>query len=403
MSEKVLEGVRVLEFATYVAGPTCARILGDWGADVIKIESHKGDAVRMLGMNLMSPIDDEENPVYFTINANKRAITLNHRTGKAIIKKLLDSTDVFIINFRGEALEAMGLDYKTLKEKYPRLVYAHVLGFGAEGPDATRPAFDFTTYFARSGFMHAMADPGGAPTVNAPGFGDNQLAMFLAAGISAALFKREKAGKGDYVNVSLYHCGIFDFSLTMAGEQYATMYPYSRTHPLSPLVNTYKCSDGKWYYLGSPDYITYFERSVRALGLEDMADNEDYNNIMGMLMNAEEIVQKFEAVFIQKPSHEWKEIFDRANVPGEIVCTWQDVLNDEQAYANTFLKKMTYANGSTGVLVTTPVRYDSMEINDYNRLPGSIGSDTVEILEELGISREEAQKLKEAKIVTFGE
>lgn len=401
MSDNILSGIKVVEMSTYVAGPMCARVLGDWGADVIKVESYRGDPVRVLGMNMLAPTDDEENPAFFVTNANKNVIAINQRKdeGKEIMQKLVCEADVFITNFRSEALAAMGLDYEALKAKNPRLVFAHILGFGEKGPDAGRAAFDFTTYFARSGFMHAMADSEGAPTINAPGFGDNQLAMFLAGGISAALYKREKTGVGDYVNVSLYHCGIFAFAIPLAGEPYATMYPYTRTHPLTPLVNTYKCADGVWYYLGTPDYITYFARAARALGLDALADDDEYNSIMGMLMNVEEIVQMFDEKFIQKTSLEWKAVFDTADVPGEIVCTWQDVLKDEQAYANDFLMKLHYSNGNDGVLVTTPVRFGSMEILDYTKVPGGVGCNSVEILEKLGMSKEEIDKLKEDKVI----
>jgi len=401
MSEKILSGIKVVEMSTYVAGPTCARILGDWGADVIKVEGYRGDPVRLLGMNMLAPIDDDENPAFFVTNANKRIIAINQRKdeGKDVMRKLLMDADVFVTNFRKDALAAMGLDFDTLKEKNPRLVFAHVLGFGEVGPEASRPGFDFTAFFARSGFMNAMADPEGPPTINTPGFGDNQLAMYLAGGIAAALYKREKTGKGDYVNVSLYHVGIYDFSVPLAGEQYATMYPYTRTHPLSPVVNTYKCSDGGWYYLGSSDYNVYFPKAARALGLDEIAENEDYCSIMGMLMNVEEIVKMFEDKFIQKTTHEWKKIFDEADVPGEIVFTWQNVLHDEQALQNGFLEKIDYSNGNKGLLATTPVRFGSMGKFDY-RLPGGVGCNSVEILEELGLSKEEIEKMKEEKIIT---
>ena len=176
------------------------------------------------------------------------------------------------------------------------------------------------------------------------------------------------------------------------------MYPYTRTHPLSPVVNTYKCSDGNWYYLGSSDFNVYFPKAARALGLDEIAENEDYCTIMGMLMNVEEIVKMFEDKFIQKTTHEWKKIFDDADVPGEIVFTWQDVLHDDQALENGFLEKIDYSNGNKGLLATTPVRFGSMGKFDY-RLPGGVGCNSVEILEELGISKEEIEKMKEEKII----
>jgi len=400
MSEKVLSGVKVVEMSTYLAGPVCARILGDWGADVIKVEGRRGDPVRSLGMNLMAPTDDEENPVFFLANANKRIIALNLRSdeGKEIMQKLVAEADVFITNNREDALKAMGLDYDTLKKKYPRLVFAHVLGYGEKGPQANRPAFDFTTYFARSGFMNAMPDAESVPTSNVPGFGDLQLSMFLAGGVAGALYNREKTGKGDYVNVSLYHVGIFDLGILLAGQPYATVYPWSRSAPLSPICCTYKCSDGEWYYLGSSDYNVYFPKVCHALGLDEWAEDPEYCSIMGMLSNSVEIREKFDELFAKKTSHEWEKIFTEADVPSERVFKLQEVLEDEQAWANDFFVKMEYTNGNSSPLPTTPVRFGSMGKFDY-RLPGGVGCNSVEILEELGISKEEIEKMKENNVI----
>lgn len=400
MADKILSGVKVVEMATYLAGPACARILGDWGADVVKVEGIKGDPVRFLGTNMMAPTDDEENPVFFVPNLNKRIISLNQRTdeGKKIMQKLVSEADVFVTNYREEALEAMGLDYETLKKKYPKLIFAHVLGYGPKGPDCKRPGFDFTAYFARSGFMVDLADADGAPTSNSPGFGDFQLAMFLAGGISAALYKRTKTGKGDYVNVSLYHVGIYDFSLPMATEPYATLFPQSRMVPVCPIINPYKCKDGEWFYLGSSDYIVYFPKICRVLGLDDFAENPDYTDIMGMLMHREEIREAFDKRFAEKTSLEWDKLMREADIPAERVYHFGDVLKDEQAWANDFLVEVDYENGNTGTLTTTPVRFESMGLSDM-KLPGGVGCDTVEILDEIGIDKAEFEKLKEGNVV----
>lgn len=402
MSEKILSGIKVVELSTYLAGPVCARILGDWGADVIKVEGVRGDPVRSLGMNLLTPTDDEENPVFFFANANKSIISLNLRTddGKEILQKLVSEADVFITNNREDALVSMGLDYDTLKEKYPKLIFAHVLGYGEKGPQAARPAFDFTTYFARSGFMNVMPDAESVPTANVPGFGDLQLSMFLAGGIAGALFKREKTGKGDYVNVSLYHVGIYDLGIILAGQPYATVYPWSRSVPLSPICCTYKCSDGEWYYLGSSDYNVYFPKVCRALGLDEWAEDPEYCSIMGMLSNSKEIREKFDEIFACKTSHEWEKIFTEADVPSERVFKLEDVLEDAQAWDNDFFVKLQYENGGSSPLVTTPVRFKSAGLFDY-RLPGGVGCDTIDILEKLGFSKDKIAALKDSKIVNY--
>lgn len=402
MVDNILSGVKVVELSTYVAGPVLARVLGDWGADVVKVEGYHGDPVRQLGINLMSPTEDEENPVFFFGNANKRCIALNQREdeGREIMNKLLMEADVFVTNTRSEALESMGIDYDTLKEKNPRLIFAHILGYGKKGPIANRPAFDFTTYFARSGFMDAIADKAGSPTVNAPGFGDIQLAMFLVAGIAGALYKREKTGKGDYVDVSLYHVGIFDFGLLLASEPYESLYPWTRTEPLSPLVNSYRCKDGEWYYLGTPDFITYWEPTCKALGMPELIDDPKYNNIFAMLENRSEIREIFDKKFAEKTCREWEEIFQEADIPSERVFDFQDVLKDEQAWANDFFVELEYENGNSGPLVTTPVNFNSVD-RPTMKLPGGVGCDTEEIMKELGYNDEKIATMKEQRIVNY--
>lgn len=404
MAEKILNGIKVVEMASYLAGPTCARVLGDWGADVIKVEGINGDPVRVLGMNMMTPIDDDENPVFFGPNVNKRIISINQRTqeGKEIMQKLLSEADVFITSFRDEALANMGLDYTTLSAKYPRLIFAHILGYGAKGPDAKRPGFDFTAYFARSGLMADLADKGGNPTGNAPGFGDFQLAMFLAGGISAALYHRTQSGKGDYISTSLYHVGIHDFSLVLSCEPYATVLPQSRLEPVSPIVNAYKCSDGEWFYLGCSDYLLYFPRVCRALGIDEWAENEDYCEIWGMLSRRSEIRERFDGIFATKTRDEWMEIMTEYDVTAEKCAHFGDVIKDEQAWANDFLLKIDYKNGNKGILTSTPVRFESMGLPPM-KLPGGVGCDSVEILKELGVSDEDIARFKEERVIACTE
>lgn len=406
MSKKILDGIKVVELSTYIAGPVTARVLGEWGADVVKVEKFNGDPVRNLGMNLMAPIDDDENPVYYFPNASKKSLALNQRSegGKQVMQKLLDEADVFVTNYRDDALEKMGLTYEALKKRNPKLIFAHVLGYGPKGPEATRPAFDFTTYFARSGFMHAIPDAGGPPSANVPAFGDVQLAICLVAGIAGALFNREKTGEGDYVNASLLHMGVFDLGLLMAAQPYGgDMYPWSREEPLCPTCCTYKCSDGEWYYIGTPDYITYFPPICRVLGLDHLAEDEEYNDIMGMLMHRVEIREWFEEKFMQKTSLEWDKLFRAADIPSERVYKLEDVLHDEQNWANDFIKNVEYANGNKGPIVTTPVRFGSMDTSEIVSLPGAAGCDSDAILKGLGFDESGIAKLKEEGAVNIPE
>lgn len=406
MAEKILKGLKVVDMSIMIAGPTTSRTLGDWGADVIKIENYHGDTLRPLGMNLMSPIDDDENPTFHIANSNKRLIPVNIKTaaGQEIVHKLVAEADVFITSIREDALKRVNLDYESLSQKYPRLIYAHVLGYGENGPLKDRAAFDFSTYFARSGFMNLIADKEGPPPMNAPAFGDNQLALSLLAGINLALYNREKTGKGDYVHASLYHMGIYTLGFVHAADYYEQLYPFTHSDPQSPLVTVYKCSDGNWLYLASPDYITYFPKACDVLGLHELGQNEDYNDIMGMLMNKLEIKEMFQAEFIKKTALEWAELFAAASVPAERIFTSKDVREDEQVYANDFMKWVTHGNGNKSPMATTPTRLRSMGNGfDYEFLPGGIGAEAKEILAEMGYSEEDMKRLKDEGVINFGD
>ena len=181
------------------------------------------------------------------------------------------------------------------------------------------------------------------------------------------------------------------------------MYPWSRDEPLCPTCCTYKCSDGEWYYIGTPDYLTYFPPICRVLGLDHRADDEEYNDIMGMLMHRAEIRGWFEEKFMQKTSLEWDKLFRAADIPSERVYKLEDVLHDEQNWANDFIKNVDYANGNKGPIVTTPIRFGSMDTSEIVSLPGAAGCDSADILKGLGYNEADLAKLKEDGAVNFAE
>lgn len=194
-----------------LAGPMTARILAEWGADVIKVESFNGDAWRKQAGTTLSPCTESANPNYDMQNINKRFIALNMRTqeGLGALHKLLAQADILVTNYRVQALHGMGLTYEQLKEKYPRLIHASVLGYGSDGPDKDRPGYDYTVFFSRTGLMSDLSPAGAGPLVPIGGIGDHSVAVALAGGIAAALYRRSVTGEGDKVDVSLLQSGIF--------------------------------------------------------------------------------------------------------------------------------------------------------------------------------------------------
>ena len=205
-----LEGVKVVELATFIAGPCCARYLADLGAEVIKVESPKGDPLRFTAVNEGRPFGDAEDTSFTVENTGKKCVTLDTKSeaGRGALEKLIAEADIFITNIRPNGLKRSNLDYETLHAKYPKLVFGYVSGYGEKGPDKDLPGFDFTAYFARGGIMGTMYDVDSMPMSPIAGFGDHQVGMYLASGILAALYRARETGEGDPHGIMGY-CFIF--------------------------------------------------------------------------------------------------------------------------------------------------------------------------------------------------
>jgi len=193
---KPLEGVKVVDLTTFLAAPTCARVLGEWGADVIKVEAGKGDPGRTQGAVFGMPYTDDENLGFDMSNMNKRFMTINLKNpkGMEVMDKLLKDADVFITNIRSKSLKKLGLDYETVSEKYPQVIWTQCLGYGEKGPEKDSAGFDVTCYMARGGVYGTTVNKGSAPMIPTNGFGDFQVSLCLASGICAALFNRNRTG-----------------------------------------------------------------------------------------------------------------------------------------------------------------------------------------------------------------
>jgi len=249
-----MAGVRVVELGVWIAGPAAGGILSDWGADVVKIEPPLGDPARtfqrMLGGDLPT------NPVFELDNRSKRSIVVDLGTdeGRALALELVDAADVFLTNIRVSALRRAGLDPETLRARNPRLVYAIITGYGLEGDEADRPAYDIAAYWARSGLAASLTPPGGQLPFQRGGMGDHTVGMTAAAMISAALFARERTGEGDLVSTSLFRQGAytigFDVNVAlMWGQQIRVG---TRTQMGNVAINNYSAGDGRRFWSGSP-------------------------------------------------------------------------------------------------------------------------------------------------------
>lgn len=394
---KPLEGIKILDMTTFLAAPTAMRVLGEWGADVIKIEAPKGDPCRSQGAVFNTPYTDAENIGFDFANLNKRFITLDLRVdeGKEIMDKLLAEADVFVTSTRVKSLKKLGYDFDSLKERFPRLIMGQILGFGAKGPLKDAAGFDVTAYMSRGGVYHTQLNRGSSPMIPTNGFGDFQVAMTLAAGICGALYNREKTGKGDYVTTSLYHSGVWAINTGMVSAQYGNEYPKDRREVINPFNNTYFASDDQLMTLCAPEYDRDFNKVMTILGREDLVDDTRYkicDDVNANGLNGE-VVDILDEAFSKQPLAYWLEKLGEADVPVEKCNLPTDIYEDEQAWENDILRTVHYEQtGNDRIMPTNPIRFESQG-NPELVLSKSQGADTRAVLAEIGYSEDEIDKL----------
>ena len=397
---KPLEGIKVIELANYVAAPAAGRLLGDFGADVIKIEPLKGDAFRTNAHIYNTPcVDDREDPTYDTSNEGKRFIALDLRldAGKEVLWKLLEEADVFITNLRFPSLQRLGVDYESLKDRFPQLVYAHMTGYGPKGDHANDAGYDYTCFAARGGVIGNLYEKGAeGPCPSGPSFGDFQAASYLTIAIETALLGRRLSGKGDYVNVSLHATGVYNLHQLYTSAQFGDFeYPRSRKEAMTPTNNNYRTADDRWIQLCVPDYNHDFNRFVTTIGRPDLCDDPRYCEIGPLRANG--MLREFTAIIedqlASKTMREWDEIFTKADIAHECALVSDEILADPECWANNFMEHHTYPTGNTGIVFNNPIRIQSMGMPEYRPSRG-VGSDTEAVMKEIGLDDAAIEKLE---------
>ena len=398
--KRPLEGVKVVELATFIAAPCTARFLADLGADVIKVEAPKGDPLRYTAVNEGRPLDQKENTSYDLENAGKRCIALNTKTeeGRAALEKLIADADVFICNWRQPPLKRAGLDWETLHAKYPSLVMGYVSGYGEKGPDKDLPGFDFTAFYARGGILGPLTDKKSAPMLTVQGFGDHQVAMNLAAGVLAALYRAKMTGEGDQVVVSLFHSAVWDVSLMLQASQYGSdscKFPMERWENGNPLTMCYQTKDDKWLQIAMPQYDRHYPVLMKAMGHEEMIGDERFYPQKNLKPNRKMFSEWISDQFRSKDCDEWCKILDAADLPYAVAQNWDTLLVDNQAWAADIFYEMQYSNGNKRTLVRPPVMFKEGGLPEYNRGP-YLGEQTESILKEYGYSDGEIKEMEES-------
>lgn len=383
-----VEGVKVVELGVWVAGPAAGGILADWGADVIKIEPPTGDPARMFGR--MLGCDMGLNPPFEMDNRSKRSVVLNLGTdaGRATAFELLAGADVFLTNVRPGALQRLGLDFESVSAANPRLVYGLITGYGENGPDADRGAFDVAAFWSRAGVAHLLTRPGETPPFQRGGMGDHSAGMTMAAAVCAALLARERTGAGQLVTTSLYRQGAYTVSFDlntylMSGQPIAIG---QRESMGNPCMNNYAAQDGRRFWIVGLEPERHWPALCRAVGRPEWRDDPRFADARSRAANSAALIVALDEIFATRPLDEWAQIF--AGEPDFFwspVNTLEDVVADEQFHAAGGIVDVPEGDAAVP-MVATPADFHGTPWAPRSAAP-ELGQHTEEVLADLEARR----------------
>src|ERR1700756_2388221 len=334
-SDNIFSGLKVVDLASFIAGPSAAVILGDFGADVIKVEPPAGDFWRHGHQIPPQPQAKDAYPWHLA-NRNKRGMTLDLKAASAqpVLERLVKWADVLVVNTPHPARKKLKLEYDDVVRWNPRLIYADITGFGDKGPDANLPGFDITSYWARSGLLSMTRDAGAPPTWPVAGSGDNATAVGLYSAIVAALYRRERTGKGSYVTTSLLAEGIWSASVSIQAALSDAKFfgPHDRKNPANAAMNGYRAADEAWFVLlVTPDKLPAL---AKALGLTNLLTDPRFADPAKLMQNMPQLTAILDEVFGSQPMAHWHNVFNGVHVTFGAVRDPREVINDPQLHAN---------------------------------------------------------------------
>lgn len=393
----LLQGLKVVDFTAYIAGPGAACILGDWGADVIKVERPGGDSMRHIFADLKTDLG--ANPTFDLDNRGKRGVVLDisKPEGREALAKLAEQADVFLTNVRPASLRRAGLDDETLRAANPRLVYAVITGYGLEGPEAHKPGFDVTAFWARAGVANMTAPKGMDPFLLRSGVGDHTTSLATVSAILAALYERERTGVGRLVQTSLLATGIYVMSSDLAVQLKFGRLASARTrdNPINALANFYKSADGRWFVHNPRGPGGGWEAFCEAAGRPDLIADERFATGKARRENAKALTEAFDEGFGALPFDEIARRLDAADLVWAPVQTPAEVAADPQAAAAGAFLEIEDGQGGTYRSVAAPARFPGADAERRPPAP-ALGQHTREVLAELGYGEAQIEAMLQA-------
>jgi crotonobetainyl-CoA:carnitine CoA-transferase CaiB-like acyl-CoA transferase len=393
-SDNIFSGLKVVDFASFIAGPGAAVMLSDFGADVIKVEPPSGDPWRHGHKIPPQPASDDPYQWHLA-NRNKRSITLDLKSASAqqVVEQLVRWADVFIVNTPHPARKKLKLEYADVAQWNPKLIYADLTGFGEQGPDSALPGFDLTAYWARSGLLSMTRDAGAPPTWPVAGSGDNATAVGIYSAIVTALYRRERTGKGTYVTTSLLATGVWSASVSiqaaLSGAKFYGL--HDRKHPANAALNVYRASDGTWFVLVvAPDRLAAV---AKAIGRPDLLTDPRFSDPAKLTTNMPQLTAILDEMFSAQPMEHWNEVLSGVHVTFGAVLGPEEVINDPQLAANDIVVPLEGAGGKLTSTISSPIQLHGVAKVPARRAP-NLGEHTEQILRDLGFDADGIEDLR---------
>jgi len=398
--QNIFSGLKVVDLASFIAGPGAAVILSDFGAEVIKVEPPTGDTWR-IGYKIPPQPRAKDNYPWHLNNRNKRGLALNLKSPDAgkIVERLVKWADVVIVNTPHPARKKLKLTYEDVSKWNPRLIYADITGYGDKGPDADLPGFDITSYWARSGLLSLTRDAGAPPTLPVAGSGDHGTAVSLYSAIVTALYRREKTGKGSYVTTSLLASGIWACGVAIQGALAdGTFFPlHDRLNPPNATLNVYRSSDDNWFLIVlTPDKWPALANGIRR---PELLSDSRFADPASQITNSAALTGILDEVFASQPMAHWTEVFDKGNLTFGVVRAPSEVIRDPQLQANDIVVPLEGAGGHLQFTISSPIQVHDVDKVAAKRAP-EIGEHNEEILQELGFDAKQIDLFLESGVVS---